>query len=169
MAATSYREAHLIGFGDAIRAGYSNYLNFSGRATRAEFWWFALWNCLLFVAVMAPLTAATILYHNGTIAAALALGVVGLICLLVFLATLIPSISIQVRRLHDAGHSGIWFVAYFILSCIQSIAAHTAHLSGHVGLDVGWLILSLISLGVSITLLVFFVQPSRYGNNPYGR
>ncbi len=36
-----------IDFGEAIKLGFSNYFNFSGRATRAEFWWFYLFSLVI--------------------------------------------------------------------------------------------------------------------------
>ena len=41
-----------MSFSDAVEAGYRNYFNFSGRAGRAEFWWFWLWDVIL-IAVFA--------------------------------------------------------------------------------------------------------------------
>jgi hypothetical protein len=35
-------ELPMVGFGEAISRGFGNYFTFSGRATRAEHWWFAL-------------------------------------------------------------------------------------------------------------------------------
>ena len=39
--------SHRISFSDAISLAFKNYVNFSGRATRAEFWWFFLFTTLL--------------------------------------------------------------------------------------------------------------------------
>ena len=35
-----------MGFVDAIRAGFSNYVNFSGRAVRSEYWYWLLFTML---------------------------------------------------------------------------------------------------------------------------
>lgn len=35
-----------MGFADAVRSALNNYATFSGRARRAEYWWFALF-CIL--------------------------------------------------------------------------------------------------------------------------
>ena len=35
-------ENPMIGFGAAIQLGFKNYINFRGRATRAEYWWWFL-------------------------------------------------------------------------------------------------------------------------------
>ena len=48
---TEMYQQPMVGFGDAIGRGLGrglkNFLNFRGRATRAEFWWFVLVLCLL--------------------------------------------------------------------------------------------------------------------------
>ena len=37
--ASAGTELPMVGFGEAISRGFSNYFTFSGRATRAENWW----------------------------------------------------------------------------------------------------------------------------------
>lgn len=79
-------------FTDAVRRGLSSGLRFSGRASRSEFWWFALFEVL-------AITAASILdipLHRPVFE--IGVGVV----------LLLPSLSVSVRRLHDTGRSGWW-------------------------------------------------------------
>jgi uncharacterized membrane protein YhaH (DUF805 family) len=154
-------EARVVGFGEAIKAGYGSYFNFSGRATRAEFWWFALWESLLLIASGGPAATALVLFRTGNNAVAAALIVVATICCFCLLATLIPGISIQFRRLHDAGHSGLWVPAYLVLSWTRRVVFHQAHLSGDAGQHMLGLGIALASFAVDITLLVFFLQPSK--------
>lgn len=87
-----------MGFADAIRTCLQKYVTFSGRATRAEFWWF--W---LFV------TLAT---TAGSLIDKFVFGVPGgdgWVSGLAGLALFLPSISVAVRRLHDIGRSGWWW------------------------------------------------------------
>ena len=35
-----------MGFGEAVRSCFDKFLTFSGRARRAEYWWFVLFNIL---------------------------------------------------------------------------------------------------------------------------
>ena len=35
-----------MGFGDAVRSGFSNYVNFEGRASRSEYWWWIVFTIL---------------------------------------------------------------------------------------------------------------------------
>ena len=75
-------------FGESIKTCFSKYADFTGRASRSEYWWW-----FLFVVLV---SAAT-----GTISDKLAA---------VFsLAVLLPGIAVSVRRLHDIDKSG-WFL-----------------------------------------------------------
>ena len=73
---------HRMSFGTAIAAGFRNYSNFTGTASRTEFWWFQLFLVLVNFGV-------------GAIADELSL--------VWFLATVVPYLAIGVRRLRDAG------------------------------------------------------------------
>jgi uncharacterized membrane protein YhaH (DUF805 family) len=75
----------------------NKYADFNGRARRSEYWYYVLFNMLCIVAVVVV----------GTF-----LGTIGsIISVLAYLAILVPSIAVLVRRLHDVGKSG-WF--YFV-------------------------------------------------------
>jgi uncharacterized membrane protein YhaH (DUF805 family) len=88
-----------VTFGEAIRACLSDYVTFSGRARRAEYWWFALFNLIGTLG----LTALDLrLFGVG-------LESTGPFVLLFSLAILLPAVSVMVRRLHDTGRSGWWF------------------------------------------------------------
>ncbi|HEV7205937.1 MAG TPA: DUF805 domain-containing protein [Jatrophihabitans sp.] len=109
-------------FAQAIRSGFSQYATFSGRARRSEFWWFSLF--LGVVGVAASLIDVAAHGSIGTI--------------VVTLATLLPSLAVSVRRLHDTGRSG------------------------------GWLFIALIPLIGGIVLLVFDCQDSELSLNRWG-
>lgn len=72
---------------------------FSGRASRAEYWWAGLANILVLFsgAIVAAIVSSV---SNG------AADGVGILVGLYFLAALIPSIAVTVRRLHDTNNSG---------------------------------------------------------------
>jgi uncharacterized membrane protein YhaH (DUF805 family) len=88
-----------MGFAEAISSGLRNYVTFSGRAARSEYWWFFLFAILCSIAGEI-LDAAT--------------GGAGLINLAVALGLLLPSIALAVRRLHDKDRSGWWYLIIFI-------------------------------------------------------
>ncbi|HBI1962320.1 TPA: DUF805 domain-containing protein [Enterococcus faecalis] len=77
---------------------WQNSFNYTGRATRKEYWLVALMNVLIAVGFGILIGVASALNDSGTIIVSL-IGVLVAYCLLVF----IPSISISVRRLRDAG------------------------------------------------------------------
>ena len=82
-----------MNFTQSISHCFSNYTNFSGRASRSEFWWFFLFVTILeFVADIWD-------YINGY-------GEIGYIAWIVFAATIVPSLSVGARRLHDLNKSG---------------------------------------------------------------
>jgi uncharacterized membrane protein YhaH (DUF805 family) len=87
-----------MGFGQAISSGFSNYVNFSDRACRSEYWfWF------LFV-IIGDIVTYGIDYAIGAQVTGALFG----------LAVLIPGIAIAVRRLHDLDRSGWWILLWFI-------------------------------------------------------
>ncbi len=81
------------------------YAVFSGRARRMEYWFFFLFNFLISI-LLGLVDAAT-----GTFNAEAGVGLFGV---MYGLAVLIPGIAVTVRRLHDTGRSGWWFLLIFI-------------------------------------------------------
>jgi uncharacterized membrane protein YhaH (DUF805 family) len=79
------------------------YATFTGRAQRAEYWYFALYNFL------ASLVLGIVDAITGTASNSSGLGLLGG---LYALAVFIPSLAVLFRRLHDTGHSAWWiFIA----------------------------------------------------------
>lgn len=76
-----------MNFGQAISTCFAKYAAFSGRASRAEFWWFFLFQVL---ALVAASLVSDLLYG------------------LVSLGLLLPGLAVGTRRLHDIGKSGWW-------------------------------------------------------------
>ena len=97
-----YPPARGIGFAEAVRRGYRGAFDLSGRATRAEFWWWVLFVLLAGVVMrvmdltfgLAPLPTG-----QGPLQTAF------------FALHLIPGTAVAVRRLHDIGRSGWWLAA----------------------------------------------------------
>lgn len=92
---------------------YKRYVDFSGRSTRTEFWcaygiWLAIYVVLYIIAVAACGVSLTTTGAGSTGTGAVA-GLVIMGILVIFaLASLIPLIAIQVRRLRDAGYA--WWI-----------------------------------------------------------
>lgn len=74
-------------FQESIKVCFSKYADFSGRASRSEYWWFVLFIILV--------SAATSVVSDT-------------LCILFSLATLLPSLAAASRRLHDTQRSAWW-------------------------------------------------------------
>jgi uncharacterized membrane protein YhaH (DUF805 family) len=105
------------------------YAVFDGRASRTEYWMFVLFNFLISFAL------AVI---DGVSGLTKATGGIGPLGALYALAVLLPGIAVVIRRLHDTGRSGWWFLVVLI-PCIGPFV-----------------------------LLVFLVTDSDPGDNQYG-
>ncbi len=103
------------------------YATFSGRASRSEYWWYSLFNFIVAMVCLAAGLALGALFGGAAAMqggdSALDLGVAGfgigfligyLILLIFALATLVPSIAVTMRRLHDSGRSGWWYLISFV-------------------------------------------------------
>jgi uncharacterized membrane protein YhaH (DUF805 family) len=102
-----------MGFGDAVKLGFSNYVNFSDRACRSEFWYWAL-----FVEGMAALLFViqwiAVFGSDSTMAMAITSMILGITYMIFGLATFLPGLSVSVRRLHDLDRSGWWILLVLI-------------------------------------------------------
>lgn len=78
-----------------------NYVGFSGRARRKEYWFFALFNFIIMLALI--FIDVSMMGGNGGTG-------VGVLSGLYSLAVLIPSLAVTVRRLHDTDRSGWWIL-----------------------------------------------------------
>lgn len=95
-----------MNFRIAIIKCFMLYAIFSGRAKRAEFWWFFLF-CMI-VGLMGSVIDASL----GLDAA---IGGNGVFTTLIQLATFLPSIAVGSRRLHDTNRSGWWQLLWIVV------------------------------------------------------
>jgi len=105
-----------MGFGAAVQSFWANYANFKGRARRSEYWFIALF---LFLTNLAAAVIDLVLM-NGDVDRFIANGGGGIVGLLWILATILPALSVLVRRLHDTGKSG-WWVLIGLIPFVGSI------------------------------------------------
>lgn len=82
-------------FSRSITTCFSKYSVWSGRASRAEYWWFYLFTMLL--------------SWMATIVDSSAMDGVRVTSAIVNIALIAPSVAVMVRRLHDTNRSGWWF------------------------------------------------------------
>lgn len=82
---------------------FRKYAQFSGRASRPQYWWFALYNCLIFV-ILATIDMFIGSYSSGS----------GVLTAIYSLAVIVPSFALLCRRLHDTNRSGWWILIAFV-------------------------------------------------------
>ena len=145
-----------MSFFDSVILAFFNYFNMTGRATRSEFWWFFLFCILLYLLALSLsiedlqfiLTETNIVDQN---ASELAFTFLTSWFGIAFLITLIPQITISVRRFHDLNKSGWW---YFLLQIAPSLLP-------------SYFIFELISF-MTLFLFVYFMLQESDEDNPYG-
>ncbi|EAH4449104.1 DUF805 domain-containing protein [Listeria innocua] len=105
-----------MGFLEAYKSFWKNYVNFSGRAPRSAYWYVVLWNVIIFAVLyfLAFVFGISIFMESalggtGIASSGGALFMMVLV-LLYLLAVLLPTISLMVRRLHDSGKSGLYLL-----------------------------------------------------------
>lgn len=94
-----------MNFWQAIRSGFYNYVTFSGRAIRSEYWYWVLFSLLCGLAT--EILDAGIFSFDIPSASPLN----GVFNLLTFL----PSLALSVRRLHDIDRTGWWVLIAFTI------------------------------------------------------
>ena len=82
------------------------YLDFSGRTSRAQYW--------IYQVVVALLIGAAITYEYKTTGQLPHKGELSPLLIFLVLFHAIPSITVTVRRLHDIGKSGWWYLLNFV-------------------------------------------------------
>jgi uncharacterized membrane protein YhaH (DUF805 family) len=102
-----------------------NYVGFSGRARRTEYWMFVLFHLIVVVALS---VLDRLVFQDGP----------GYLAPAYVLLSIVPAIAVVVRRLHDTGRSGWWYL------------------------------IGLVPLVGGIVLLVFTVSEGNTGPNEYG-
>ena len=86
------------------------YADFSTRASRKEFWSFALFYWFLCLAMFMISILVDVVFEHSFQMFRLMVGVSVIIALLL----MVPTYAVCVRRLHDTGRSGWWILLYFI-------------------------------------------------------
>ena len=100
-ATNNYAAEVNYGMFDWFKKGLRNYVNFSGRARRKEYWCFVLVQIGLIVIAM---VLDSIIFGSET----------GLFYVVLGLGLFLPSVAVAIRRLHDTNRSGWWFLLSFI-------------------------------------------------------
>lgn len=114
------------------------YAQFKGRSRRKEYWMFMLFNLVISFALG---------FLGGFIEAYFNIGTdmdLGLLASLYILLTLVPSLAVSIRRLHDTNHSGWWlliaiipFAGLWILWLLCKDSDHTENRYGPIPYQYG--------------------------------
>ena len=107
----------MMSFGQAIKIGFKKYFTVSGRASRAEFWWFTLFNIFLFILLIFVVYPCLVLITEGISSSAPQASPISpsgsqtsywlMMSIIFFALALFPAnLCVTIRRLHDTGRSG---------------------------------------------------------------
>lgn len=128
------------------------YAEFTGRSRRMEYWMFALLNVIVAAVVLGIKFSAGGLDDAMVVDPQNPLAIygwmfsgIGMVLALWWLATLIPNIALNVRRLHDRDMSGWWYLGFIVASFIP-----------------------LVNFVAGIAYLVLMVLPGTPGPNRFG-
>jgi uncharacterized membrane protein YhaH (DUF805 family) len=92
-----------MNFTQAIASGFQNYVNFSGRAPRSEYWFWTLFVVLLSIAAGLIDLALFRSFDFSPLQSLVGLGL------------FIPGLAVSIRRLHDLDRTGWWFLLVFTI------------------------------------------------------
>ena len=96
---------------EAVKSGYANYVNFSGRSARPAFWYWVLFQIFVHIVI-------GLIFGGGQ----MTMGSDGrsrdyeggLVANLWALANFLPGLAVSGRRLHDTGRSAWWLLIALI-------------------------------------------------------
>ncbi|MCW3797299.1 DUF805 domain-containing protein [Sphingomonas sp. BN140010] len=146
---------------DYALAPLRRYAQFSGRARRAEYWWYTL---ALVIASVVTSVLDNLLGWGGVVG-----GAYGPLTGLLVLSTLIPSLAVSVRRLHDTNRSGFWLLLFMAPYLVMAVMAGMALAQGNAAgalASVG--LLGLVVLILGVVIFVFLVLDGTKGDNRFG-
>ena len=159
-------ETKKIDMTQAVILFFKNYFNFSGRASRGEFWWayLAFFIASIVLAIIDVVigirvfdaTNSEFLLNNGIFSNILSL------------VTLIGWVSLTSRRLQDNGHTGWWQLAYFSILPAGILWVMFFVFDENSFLLVLSIIFSIASVALYILILVWLIMPPTEDENKWG-
>lgn len=181
-------ETPKVGFVEAFKLYWKNYVNFKGRSRRSEYWWVMLWHLIIMIPALFLGVVLMFIPILGWIVAVILFIAIGLYSL----ATIIPNLALTVRRFHDVGFSMLIPILSFIVGIIYNIAsaftqketlfedeATSTNVSvvSEFAFLPNWIAYTLMAISIILSLVTFIVclldskeQDNQYGPSPkYGR
>ena len=145
----------------AVRSCLRQYARFSGRAPRSEYWWWCV-----FWLVACELVQLVAYLPFGEIPDSVIFPP-NVPFIVFFVAGFLPSLSVTVRRLHDADWSG-WWAALLLLPCVYVVWPEA--LGGDIGADraIGVIVFDFVILAAYLFLGVRLCISGTRGTNRFG-
>lgn len=145
----------------AKRPILEKYADFTGRASRPEYWWYVLAIVIAFVVarvIESILGVGHMLFYSY-----------GPLSALLWLATIIPSLAVGARRLHDTDRSGWWLLICVVPYALMAVAGVMAVMGGGLFAFLGMMgLIGIVAFVGALVLLYFMVLPGTPGQNRYG-
>ena len=92
----------------ALDSVFTKFFTLRGRASRSEYWWFAL---MSFVILLAAIAGDVFLFDPSK---PISINPMSYFSLMWILITIIPNFTVSIRRLHDSGKSGAYYFVLFV-------------------------------------------------------
>lgn len=179
-------------FKKAVNNCLRKYATFKGRARRSEYWWFMLFFTIVAILPMLPIVVLAWLDESSVIdiesglmpALALLLVLLAGLGFIALCVLIVPTIAVQIRRLHDIGRSGWWFGVSLILGLMTIVIpfcifggnamelgeieqfGEAFRVSTFAGISL--LLFDVANWVLALIIIVFSLYDSQRGENRYG-
>lgn len=151
---------------------FKKFADFSGRARRAEYWWFYLFQIFIYLAMI----GFTFLAAGNPQSVAVMLVFLIVPVALFALICLIPNLAVTVRRLHDTDKSALWLLLYApgVINAFMGLADGLKGINDYNTIRSGNPLLTLAAAICNIVMLYLMRAkgtegPNRFGDDPKGR
>lgn len=169
-----------IGFGQALKLYWKNYVNFTGRSRRSEYWFMVLWHIIFlsptiligFTGLFMILGAASET-NDSTVGLSAILLLLSIIYACIYsIATFIPNWAILIRRFHDTGRTMVMPLVYLGISLIANVVNFVFEQNDssetNIITSIILLVFGLLNLGLGIYIIVIACLDSERKTNKYG-
>lgn len=174
-----------VGFMKSFVLFWKNYVNFTGRSRRSEYWYMMLWHLIFILPAFFVFFMGAVFVGIGDEIDAKVLSMFGVMILILTiiymllysLATFIPNLALSVRRFHDISRTMLFpmimtvfsIIFYIVLQIIDSYYDSDFTLMP-IGLNILLVLLYFVYLGLTIVMIVFLCFNSKpankYGESP---
>ena len=105
-----------MGFTEAIKTCFSKLFTCKGRASRSEYWYFILFLTLMFIAIIAIISISIVSFNSNTRTSGNTTtgGMLSMLLMMALIFFIAAPFCVTIRRLHDIGKPGAYFLFNFI-------------------------------------------------------